>query len=36
HKVFNTSSENLEIIEIQIGKVLSEKDIVRIKDRYKR
>jgi len=36
HKIANNTAEPLEFIEVQIGKDLSEKDIVRIEDKYKR
>jgi len=36
HKVINDSDKNLEIIEIQLGSLLSESDIVRIEDKYGR
>ena len=36
HKVYNTSDVNLEIIEVQIGDLLSEDDIIRLEDKYKR
>lgn len=36
HKVINQSSENMEIIEVQIGNLLSENDIIRIDDKYRR
>lgn len=36
HSIENTGTNNLEIIEIQTGSKLSEKDIVRLKDRYGR
>lgn len=36
HSLENTGKSRLEIIEIQSGQRLSEEDIVRLKDRYKR
>ena len=36
HSIENTGNENLEIIEIQFGDLLSEKDIVRLEDKYGR
>ncbi|MCS7165481.1 MAG: sugar phosphate nucleotidyltransferase [Candidatus Calescibacterium sp.] len=36
HKVINLSPDNMEIIEVQVGEILSENDIVRLKDRYER
>ncbi|MCS6955448.1 MAG: phosphomannose isomerase type II C-terminal cupin domain, partial [Candidatus Calescibacterium sp.] len=36
HKVINNSNENMEIIEIQLGDILSEDDIIRINDKYDR
>ncbi len=36
HSIENTGSKNLEIIEVQTGSKLSEKDIIRLKDRYGR
>lgn len=36
HKVINEVDEYLEIIEVQIGNILSEQDIVRVEDKYMR
>lgn len=36
HRLENRSTEPLEIIEVQIGDLLSEDDIVRLKDSYGR
>ena len=36
HSIENTGKSRLEIIEIQSGSKLSEEDIVRLKDKYKR
>ncbi|MCX7758595.1 MAG: sugar phosphate nucleotidyltransferase [bacterium] len=36
HKVINDSNENMEIIEVQFGDILSEDDIIRINDKYDR
>ena len=36
HRIENTGSENLIIIEVQMGAKLSEEDIVRIEDKYNR
>ncbi|MEN3015269.1 MAG: sugar phosphate nucleotidyltransferase [bacterium] len=36
HKAINDSDESMEILEIQLGEILSEKDIVRISDKYNR
>lgn len=36
HKVINEADEYLEIIEVQIGNILSEQDIVRVEDKYMR
>ena len=36
HRLENTGSQNLKIIEIQIGKLISEDDIIRIEDDYGR
>ena len=36
HRLENTGSQNLKIIEIQIGELISEDDIVRIEDDYGR
>lgn len=36
HRLENMQLEELEVIEVQLGTVLSEEDIVRIEDRYGR
>tara|TARA_B100000212_G_C27325673_1_gene512251 strand:- start:423 stop:1181 length:759 start_codon:yes stop_codon:yes gene_type:complete len=36
HTIENTGKEDLEIIEVQLGKILSEDDITRLEDRYGR
>jgi mannose-1-phosphate guanylyltransferase/mannose-6-phosphate isomerase len=36
HKIANNSSDGLEFIEVQIGEVLTEEDIVRLEDKYGR
>lgn len=36
HQLQNLTDETLEVIEIQMGKILNEEDIVRFKDRYNR
>ena len=36
HCIENIGKKNLEIIEIQIGKILKETDIIRLDDPYKR
>ena len=36
HQLENLSNQPLEVIEIQMGKILNEEDIVRFKDRYNR
>jgi mannose-1-phosphate guanylyltransferase/mannose-6-phosphate isomerase len=36
HRLTNTSTEPIEIIEVQIGEYLGEDDIVRFEDRYDR
>ncbi len=36
HSIENTGNKNLEIIEVQTGSKLLEKDIIRLKDRYGR
>ena len=36
HRLENTGSQNLKIIEIQIGQLISEDDIIRIEDDYGR
>ena len=36
HRLENTSSSNLKIVEIQIGKIISEDDIERFEDDYGR
>ena len=36
HTIENTGKDNLEIIEIQLGEILSEDDIVRLEDKYGR
>lgn len=36
HSIENTGNKNLEILEVQTGSKLSEKDIIRLKDRYGR
>ena len=36
HSVKNTSSENMVIIEVQLGEILKESDIERISDLYGR
>ena len=36
HRLRNNSNEVLKVIEVQIGDLLSEKDITRYEDRYER
>ena len=36
HCIENIGKNNLEIIEVQMGKILEESDIVRLDDPYKR
>ena len=36
HRISNNTNSILELVEVQIGKTLSEKDIVRIDDIYGR
>ena len=36
HRLSNNSNEVLKVIEVQIGDLLSEKDITRYEDRYER
>jgi len=36
HRIENRSTENLSMIEVQLGDVLSEEDIVRLEDKYGR
>ena len=36
HRLSNPFSDNLEIIEVQIGEYLGEDDIVRLEDKYGR
>ena len=36
HRIENKTKDSLEIVEVQIGKVLDESDIVRIDDIYGR
>ena len=36
HRISNNTNSILELVEIQIGEILSEKDIVRIDDIYGR
>ena len=36
HRLANPFSENLEIIEVQVGDYLGEDDIVRLEDKYGR
>ena len=36
HCIENIGKKNLEIIEVQIGKILKETDIIRLDDPYKR
>jgi len=36
HQLMNESSKDLEIIEVQTGKILKEEDIKRFKDSYGR
>ena len=36
HSIENIGNEDLEIIEVQLGKILEESDIVRLKDKYGR
>jgi len=36
HSIENTGRNNLEIIEVQLGKILSEDDITRLEDKYGR
>ncbi len=36
HQLQNLTDETLEVIEIQMGQILNEEDIIRFKDRYNR
>lgn len=36
HRIENDTDENVEFIEVQIGEILDENDIVRIEDAYDR
>ena len=36
HSIYNPLEDDLELIEIQMGKILSEKDIIRYEDIYGR
>ena len=36
HTIENTGKDDLEIIEVQLGKILSEDDITRLEDKYGR
>tara|TARA_B100001540_G_scaffold276958_1_gene264162 strand:- start:14 stop:793 length:780 start_codon:yes stop_codon:yes gene_type:complete len=36
HRLENTGNQNLKIVEIQIGEIISEEDIIRIEDDYGR
>ncbi len=36
HCIENIGNEDLEIIEIQMGEILKESDIIRLDDPYKR
>lgn len=36
HTIENTGKDDLEIIEVQLGKILSEEDITRLEDKYGR
>ena len=36
HRLFNESKEFLQVIEVQFGEILSEDDIIRYEDKYKR
>ena len=36
HRLSNLSNNILKVVEVQIGEILSEEDIVRYEDRYER